>query len=100
MKLYGGIGLQERGTETRKGVVELGILSPLFLPRMHESHIVRVNIKAAIRNEWFTGLEGQNQGTGFFDNYRVAAGATWPVITDLDWGLAWNLDNSLSLIHI
>ena len=64
---------------------------------MHESHIIRVNIKADIRNEWFTGLEGQNQGTGFFDNYRVETGATWPVITDCDWGLVWNLDNSTPL---
>ena len=49
---------------------------------MHESHIIRVNIKAAIRNELFRGLEGQNQGTGFYDNYRVATGATWPVLAD------------------
>ena len=93
MKWYGGIGLQDHGTEILKGVVELGILSPLFLPWMHESRIVRVNIKTAIRNEWFTGLEGQNQGTGFFDNYQVATGATWPVITDWDWELRTCLES-------
>lgn len=93
MEWYGGIGIQECGTEILKGFVELGILSPLSLPRMHESHTICVNVKAAIRNEWFTGLESQNQGTGFFDNYRVVMSTIWPVIMDWDWGLVWNLDN-------
>ena len=31
MERYGGVGLQQCGTEILKGFVELGLLTPLFL---------------------------------------------------------------------